>query len=445
MSIFKAGYGKCEITPSIGCFMQGNPTRRQVESIHDPLYARCVAFENEGLAVLMYFDVCGIPQNVCDPMRQFVAESLGCEAKDVFIAATHTHTGPNINNGMFPKDEAYLDSLKHFAARAARTAVNDLHPAQMYFNSDVLPDMTFVRRFRMKDGSVLTNPGAGNPDILCPMTEADDTIRLLKITREGAGDIVLVNFQCHADVVKKINDQFAISADYPGAVCKVLEGALPGADCIYCNGCAGDLVQGNQMVVSDWNTRCWEHAEHMGRTIGGKILSMYSKAKPIQAGPVRTIEKRIDIPLKVPTEEELVRSRQVVEDYDAGKFVLRKKAPGVMLDITKLYEAKTLLGLAKNAVTPNVCVSAFCVGEFAAAGIPGEPFCEIGKRIRAGGHFPAQFSLGLTNGSQGYYPMQDAFEVQGYEARTSKFQAGVGELLADTALELLRILAEYNR
>ena len=112
-----------------------------------------------------------------------------------------------------------------------------------------------------------------------------------------------------------------------------------------------------------------------------------------------------------------------------------------MLDITKLYEAETLLGLGKNAVTPNVCVSAFCVGDFAVAGIPGEPFCEIGKRIRAGGHFPAQFTLGLTNGSQGYYPTQDAFEVQGYEARTSRFKAGVGELLADTALELLAKLS----
>ena len=444
MSTLRAGYGKCDVTPSLGCFLQGNPTRREVEWIHDPLYARCVAFENDGLAVLMYVDFCGIHQALADPIRQFVAESLNIFATNVFVAATHTHTGPNIGNAAFPIDKAYVESLKHFAARAARSAVNDLHPAQMYFNNDVLPNMTFVRRFRMKDGSVLTNPGSGNPDILCPMSEADDTIRLLKITREGAGDIVLVNFQCHADVVKQIEGKFAISADYPGAVCKVLEDAIPGSDCIYCNGTAGDLVQGNQMVVSDWNTRCWEHAVHMGRTIGGKILSMYSQAKPIEAGPVRAIEKRIDIPLKEPTEEEIVRSQQVVDDYESGKFVLRKKAPGVMLDITKLYEAKALLGLAKGAITPNVCVSAFSVGDFAVAGIPGEPFCEIGKRIRAGSTFPAQFTLGLTNGSQGYYPMMDAFDVQGYEARTSRFKAGVGELLADTALELVTKLANWE-
>ena len=82
------------------------------------------------------------------------------------------------------------------------------------------------------------------------------------------------------------------------------------------------------------------------------------------------------------------------------------------------------------------------MGEFAVAGIPGEPFCEIGKRIRAGSTFPAQFTLGLTNGSQGYYPMKDAFDVQGYEARTSRFKPGVGELLADTAIELVSELAQ---
>lgn len=441
MEQLKAGFGKCDISPSLGCYLQGNPQTRIVEEIHDPLYVRCVAFENEGVALVMYFDLCGIGQEQSDEIRAFVAKSVGCEAVNVFVAATHTHTGPNIGSRTFPIDEAYVDSLKHFAARAARTALNDLHPSQMYAANDLIPDLCFVRRFRMKDGSVCTNPGAGNPDILCPMSEADDTIRLLKIVREGAGDIVLVNYQCHADVCKKIDDKFAVSADYPGAVCKVLEDALPGADCLYCNGTAGDLVQGNQMVVSPWNTRCWEHALHMGRTIAGKVLSMYYHTNPVQAGPVRTIEKRIEIPLKEPTEAELERSQKIVDDYASGAFVLRKKAPGVMEDITTLYEAQNLLGLAKSGKTvASVCVSAFCIGDFAAAGIPGEGFCEIGKRIRASGNFPVQFTLGLTNGSQGYYPMADAFEVNGYESRTSRFKPGVGELLAETACQLLQDL-----
>lgn len=438
MSQLRTGFGKCDITPSLGCHLQGNPQVRPVEYIADPLYVRCVAFENEGVALVMYFDLCGIKQRIADEIRAFVAESVGCEAKDVFVAATHTHTGPNISNTTLPIDKAYVESLKHFAARAARTALNDLHPSQMHFNQDVIPNLCFVRRFRMKDGSVCTNPGAGNPDILCPMSEADDSIRLLKITREGAGDIVLVNFQCHADVCKKIDNKFAVSADYPGAVCKVLEDAMPGSHCLYCNGTAGDLVQGNQMVVSPWNTRCWEHALHMGRSIAGKVLGMYYHATPVEAGPVRTVEKRIEIPLKEPTEEDLIRSQKVVDDYASGAFVLRKKAPGVMEDITTLYEARTLIALHRNGdKTAPVCVSAFSVGDFSGACIPGEGFCEIGKRIRAAEYFPAQFTLGLTNGGEGYYPMADAFEVNGYEARTSKFKPGVGELLAETACELL--------
>ena len=77
------------------------------------------------------------------------------------------------------------------------------------------------------------------------------------------------------------------------------------------------------------------------------------------------------------------------------------------------------------------------IGGFAAAGIGGEPFCQIGKDIKARSSYDAQFVLYLTNGSAGYFPMRDAFNYDGYEARTCKFQPGVGELLTDTAMELL--------
>ena len=44
----------------------------------------------------------------------------------------------------------------------------------------------------------------------------------------------------------------------------------------------------------------------------------------------------------------------------------------------------------------------------------------------------------LTNGSEGYYPMQEAYDEGGYEARSSSFKAGVAELLIDEGKKLLR-------
>ncbi len=441
MSQLHVGHAKCDITPKLGCYLQGNTNTRITEKVHDPLHVRCVMFENEGTAILLYYDLVGIKQELCEGIRQFVAEAIGCNREDVFVSCTHTHTGPNINNAAFPKDEAYIESLKHLSAQAARKAKNDLHPAELFFARDTLDGINFCRRYRMKDGSVRTNPGANNPDILEPMNEGDNVIQLLKITREGAGDIALVNFQCHADVVKKIDGVHSVSADYPGVVCDVLEKAIPDLSCVYCNGPNGDLVQTDQISVPEWdNRRCWNHALHMGRAIAGKILGMYTKACPIEGGIVKTTEKRMELPLKQPTPEQVEAAKKVLEAYEKGEFVIRPKNPGTMEDTTTLYEARVNFALSKDNEKAYARVSAFSMGDFAVAGIPGEPFSEIGKRIRKGTPFAAQFSLCLTNGCEGYFPMEDAFGVDGYESRTTKFRAGIGETMADTALELLNAL-----
>ena len=48
--------------------------------------------------------------------------------------------------------------------------------------------------------------------------------------------------------------------------------------------------------------------------------------------------------------------------------------------------------------------------------------------------------LGLSNGSEGYDPTRDAYEENGYEARTSFFPAGIAERFIDTAGEVVRQL-----
>ena len=46
----------------------------------------------------------------------------------------------------------------------------------------------------------------------------------------------------------------------------------------------------------------------------------------------------------------------------------------------------------------------------------------------------------LTNGNQGYFPMQDAYDEGGYEAKSSNFKAGVAELIIREGNMLLNTL-----
>lgn len=443
MEMLRVGYAKSDITPPFGCYMQGNPKTRIALELADPLHVRCVAFEQQELLIMLYFDLVGMRQTLTEEIREYVASQLGCDRKHVFVSATHTHTGPNMHSGAFPIDKDYQARLKFIAAQTAVNAKNDLKEAQMFFAKDKLPGLTFVRRYLMKDGSCRTNPGRHNPDIVRPMSEADDDIQLLKITRKDAGDIALVNFQCHADVVKTSMEVPAFSADYPGMVCKILEGAIPDLNCVFCNGAAGDL---NHLDVNcpEWDSNGgMEHGLHMGRTIAGKILSMYTKARPIESGPIVAAEEVVEIPLKRPTPEQLEEAKRITKAYYVDHEVDKIPAKqGTMEFITIIYEAAMLLNVAKESGSATMRVTAFRIGDFSVVGMPGEPFCQIGMDIKAATPFKAQLICELTNGCQGYFPSREAFSVNGYEARTSSFQPCVAEVLTNTAISLLNNMKE---
>ena len=82
------------------------------------------------------------------------------------------------------------------------------------------------------------------------------------------------------------------------------------------------------------------------------------------------------------------------------------------------------------------------IGPVAFVGIPGEPFTGIGRAIKDTEGFELICPCALTNGSEGYFPMQDAYDEGGYEARSSSFKAGCAELIAEQGKELLAQLGK---
>jgi len=432
----KTGYCKVNITPPLGCCIAGYLEERIADGVADPLYVRAVAFEQDGLAVFLCFDLLGVPQDLATGLRTCIAGQLGCTPEQIFISATHTHTAPNCSSASLPLEESFIASLKHYAVAAAQSAVADLKEAELFFARSELQGIAFVRRFRMKDGSVRTNPGRHNPDILEPMSEPDENIQLLKIVRPDGRDIVLVNFQVHPDV----RTGCQLSADYPGAVCSTLEGALPGTDCIYFNGPCGNL---NHIDVNcpEWDKNGGpEHVAHMGRTIAGKILSMYTKARPVAAGPVRTVQKMVDVPIRRADPAVLAHAEDYIRWHEAGES---HRIPYKGMEYTTaIFEARRHLALRSMPESKAMPVCAAAFGDVAFATVPGEGFCEIGQTIRGGSPFAAQFVLNTTNAYEGYFPMEDAFLVNGYESRTTMFRPGVGELLAEAGLDAVRTLAE---
>jgi len=180
----------------------------------------------------------------------------------------------------------------------------------------------------------------------------------------------------------------------------------------------------------------------MGRPIAGKILSMYTKARPIATGPVRTAVQTVTHPRRPHQPEKLAQAREFVRKYEEGT-IDKSAYPGMEL-ATTYYDYMHTIERASLPDTIDFGVSGVSMGDFCITGIPGEAFCDVGRQIRENSPFAAHMVSGITNGYEGYFPTKDAFLVNGYEARTSPFQPGVGEALAEGGKAISRMLFEKN-
>jgi len=306
------------------------------------------------------------------------------------------------------------------------------------------PNIAFVRRYVMKDGSVRTNPGVNNPDIVRPIGQVDERVNVVRFDREGADSIVLVNFGNHPDTVGGCK----ISCDWPGFLRRTVEKAIDNVKCIFVNGAEGDVNHVNVWptggylndTFNDFDdvSRGYGHARFMGRVMTGGVLQVFDKVKYVDVKSLNFMQRSIQIPSNMPEPEEMEEARYIHKMHLAGRD---EELPykGMMLT-TQVAAAQRKLNLEHGPEFFEMKLSGLAVGEVALVGIPGEPFNGIGVGLKESNEFALVMPACLTNGDNGYFPMKDSFDEGGYEAGSSIFKAGVAELIVEEGLKLLNNL-----
>ena len=104
---------------------------------------------------------------------------------------------------------------------------------------------------------------------------------------------------------------------------------------------------------------------------------------------------------------------------------------------TVVAEALRMVKLENSPKTKVMEMKGLRLGNIALVGIPGEPFTEIGERIKAIGGFDLIMPCALTNGYEGYFPSKAAYQEGGYEAKTSEFRDTVSDKMVDSASNIL--------
>lgn len=441
----KSGFYKICINPPCGTPILGYYKKRFTKGIADDIFVRaCVFDDGEKKAAVITLDVCMVPQKYFDKMKEVICAATDIEARGIFITCSHTHTGPLLGEDFASDlvsdpeyDEFFISCVKDCVVNA----LLDLKETEVEIAKSEAKGISFVRRFRMKDGSVATNPGVNNPAIDHPLGQPNETVKIIKLVRLGGEDILLVNFGTHPDTVG--GDY--ISADYIGYVCSILEGAIKNTNCMFLLSAQGDVNHVNvaptkvesaiSQIDFDSVPRGLKHTEYMGRVIAGSVLSVYSLTKKVNADKISFIDKTVYFPSnKEP--DRLEEAKHITELYDAGRD---NELPYKEMELTTVVaEARRIVALEENGPESfPFHLSAISIGEIVFAGLGGEPFTQIGERICQNSPFKETVISVLTNNEGGYVPTKSAYDEGGYEARSSAFKRGCDDIVVEGMLEIL--------
>jgi hypothetical protein len=372
-----------------------------------------------------------------------VAETCDMKEENIFFHATHTHTAFRIvareDSSIRQSDltRLYAARMQRYFCDCAVEAFRDLKPCKFLTAKGEAKNVGFIRLYEMKDGSFVTNPAFGNPNILRPRGTQDNSLQLVRIQREGGKEIILVNFGTHPDTLGGCK----FFADWPGYVVEFINKHFDqNVHTVMINGCQGNSNHWNKLRPTDFPVRGIDKAKRMARIITGEVLRIYDSAEETEEN--NRIAAFCEI-AKVgknphePEEEELaMKCRELYNEYkDSRHPALVELRQKTGMSVPKANRIYTTLHGPEFYEVP---VYGLQIGALGFIGFTGEPFCEIGLAVKEGSKMNVTITSCCTNGSNGYFPSKEAFAVPGgYERNSSKFAHNLEDILADAGKKIL--------
>ncbi len=450
---FSAGFARLDITPPPGLPMPGYFSKRIGDGVLDPLCVECVAVSDGTNDALIYsVDDLHLTGPFFEKAFPAITAATGVPRDRIYVHSTHTHTGvADMPRGSYTPEEnqlvtSYAELRVAKLADAGRAALADRAPATISIGQTECKGVSFIRRYRMKDGSSRTNPGTSNPDVVAAIGTPDESLRVVRFKRKGAPDIAIINFGTHPDTVGGTK----YSADWPGVVRQTFESAIGGGvKCLFLNGAQGDVNHHMRLppparqalyAARGNGTNPKAIATFMGRAVAGAAISVWDICEDVPSGPVRGIVKAHPLPTNRPSADEI----KWIELFDAGR---KNEIPLKGMELTTLTSPGGRARALKDGPdSREILISTLVIGDaLAFAGIPGEPYVDIGRAIKAQSPFATTIISCLTNGSHGYFPSTQAHQEGGYEGLSSWFAAPAGDMIVAAGVTQLKELRGQNK
>jgi neutral ceramidase len=415
--MLEIGIGREIITPARGIPLCGYLNPRPNTGIFDDLFVRTVIFKKDGvISGLIIFDLCFLSPDIVERIKSGIKTAGMKFAGNLIFSATHTHTGPYADDFIGVKaDTMYLESLKDKAVLSVKQAYANLSQAELMIGSLKNNPLAFNRRYWMKNGQVMTNPGKLNPDIVKPEGPVDTEIGVIAVRQDGRISTIIANIVNHTDTV---GGNF-VSADWPGRMEKAIQDSI-GYDVpvLTLLGCSGNI---NHLDVSN-DDEYYGYAEacRIGKAYAGIIGGMLKKLKKLPVEGISVSSTIIDIPFRTISDAESKNAKAIItrignvnsnedltsEGLATGDGLVAKFFAEQLIDYKKVCSGKSRKF--------NI-VSIKFDDKLAFISLPGEPFTEIGLEIKKRSPFKKTWPVTLAMGECGYIPMPECFKHGGYE------------------------------
>jgi len=438
-----AGFARADVTPPVGIKLAGYASRTKPSiGIHDDLAATALYLKvGETEAAIVSLDIIFAGTDEIAAIRSRCEEQSGVPAGNVFLAFSHTHSGPQPGPGEGdPLRAAYAEALRWRIAGAICEAKERSMPMRVG-RGHKPARIAGNRRERTANGTIL----GYNPDGPTP-----DTTDVLRFDDEATGETVGVLFQyaCHGTTMG--GDNLWISADYQGPARQMAERLMPGVRAMFVGGCGADQ--------NPYPRETFEWVERHGAVLGAAVYQAcldIRETEEIETLAVHIGQCELPVADLPPLEECRDQLRAAEQEADAARREHAEKN-GVEYDPSlplswhldrNLRNARERVEAAEAGeqdLTLPIELQAIALGDIGFVGLPAEVFYSIGRRIREKSPFSLTLPIDYANGWTGYIPTEDEVPFGGYEidmARARRYGLPIRDnadsVLVEAAVEAL--------
>jgi hypothetical protein len=410
----RAGVARVDITPPVGEQMWGFEDRHQpATGTLDPLYARVLVLEAgpesapRRLAVVTVDLGRSFGPGSLARLREAAKRSSGIAC--LLVVASHTHSAPVIRDEYRDAPPAWERAALDKIGRAIAEAAAALQPARIGVGTGAV----YIGHNRLRVNPDGTVSWFERNQTRIPTAPVDPTVTVLRIDRaDGMPLAVLTNYACHPVVFGA--DNLRYSADFPGAMNRVVERELGGqVQSFFLQGAPGDInpyyavtpIEQDAVGRRDWT------GEHLGQEAARVAKEIHTRA--VDTPTIEFAESTIAVRLR----------------WDVDKFraaLLKFLGPDGM----EIYGARIVPEIQLPVTTVLID------RDIALMTMPGEPFVDFQMNWRDRCPVPHALLLGYTNGYNGYFPTIAAASRGGYGAASASTWAepGAGERMVDNAV-----------